>query len=337
MGIWLMPKPEYFTSCVFELHREDDFPLMMDAMRQLQFAGAIKSKVHIVNDVVTFAVLAEPREILGGAKFLTDSRRAELRKRYNIAPWSFAAGLYGTRQQVKANIALIRRELGHIGTLQFIDDRKLGIINVLTHVLKRGVAFGPTRRLAEGLSRRALGKPVSLLEMMPNVHAIEKGYPSDYFVKHAYYKSRRLKPPDDDIDPARDECGLIWLGPMVPLKGRETKELLDLVRPLYVKYQFDFTTALMVGNPRTVIALMSVFYDREDPDETRRAEALYFEMGDVTQRAGYQQYRTSTMFMDRILRPAPEFQRLCNRLKTALDPHGVLAPGKYGIDTLSVE
>ena len=59
---------------------------------------------------------------------------------------------------------------------------------------------------------------------------------------------------------------------MVPLSGRNVSEVLDLVRPLYVKHGFDFTTALMVGNARTVIALMSVFYDKEDPEETRRAE-----------------------------------------------------------------
>jgi 4-cresol dehydrogenase (hydroxylating) len=109
-------------------------------------------------------------------------------------------------------------------------------------------------------------------------------------------------------------------------------QVLELVKPLYRKHGFDFTTALMVGNPRTVVALMSVFFDKEDADETSRAEALYYEMGEVTQRAGYQQYRTSTMYMDRLLQTAPEFQRLCNRIKGALDPRGILAPGKYGID-----
>lgn len=332
MGMWLRPKPEYFLSCLFELNREEDFPELIDAMRRLQLAGAINSKVHIVNDVVTFAVVADAHEILGGEKFLSDARRAYLRKRLNIAPWTFAAGLYGTRAQLRADTELIRRELGRIGRLQFIDDRRIRVIKGMAGALRKARGFAPTRALADNVSQKLLGKPVALLEMLPHVHAIEKGYPSDYFVKHAYYKSRRPKPPDDDIDPARDRCGLIWLGPMVPLNGRDTTEVLDLVRPLYRKYGFDFTTALMVGNPRTVIALMSVFYDKEDAGETERAEALYFEMGEVTQRAGYQQYRTSTIFMDRVLQSAPEFQRLCNRIKTALDPNGILAPGKYGID-----
>ena len=168
---------------------------------------------------------------------------------------------------------------------------------------------------------------------MPNVHAIEKGYPSDYFAKHAYYKSRRPKPADNDIDPARDQCRLIWLGPTVPLDSHHVTEVLDIVKPLYQKYGFDFTTALMVGNARTVIALMSVFYDKEDADEVRRAESLYYEMGKATQRAGYQQYRTSTMYMQHVLAPAPEFGELCKRIKQALDPRGILAPGKYGIDS----
>ncbi len=109
------------------------------------------------------------------------------------------------------------------------------------------------------------------------------------------------------------------------------QEVLDLCQPLYEKYGFEFSTALMVGNPRTLIALMSIFYDREDAGEVERAKQLYFEMGKVTQDAGYQQYRTSTIFMDRVLEPAPEFRDLAERIKHALDPNDIIAPGKYGI------
>ena len=36
--------------------------------------------------------------------------------------------------------------------------------------------------------------------------------------------------------------------------------------------------------------------------------------------------------MDRVLQTAPEFLSFCNRIKKAIDPLGILAPGKYGID-----
>ena len=122
---------------------------------------------------------------------------------------------------------------------------------------------------------------------------------------------------------------------MVPLDSQHVTAVLGIVKPLYEQYGFDFTAALMVGNARTVIALMSVFYNKEDADETRRAEALYYDIGRATQRAGYQQYRTSTMYMQDILAPAAEFVELCHRIKQALDPRGILAPGKYGIGSSS--
>jgi 4-cresol dehydrogenase (hydroxylating) len=333
IGMWLMPVPERFVCCIFELSREQDFPAMIDALRRLQHNGALQSKVHIINDVVTLAIISEhPRELLKGEPYFTDRRRRELRGEFNLAPWIFAGGVYGTKQQVKAHIKLIRTELNPLGRMEFIGERKLKVLKALTRFVKESRGGGFRSWLANIVSMRILRKPIGLIEHIPHIHAIEKGYPSDHFVKHAYFKSRRPKPPDDQVDPARDHCGLIWIGPMVPLSGKEVADCLDLCKPIYDKHQLDFTIALMVGNPRTVIALMSIFYDREDPDETSRAESLYFELGRVTQEAGYQQYRTSTIYMDRILDSAPEFRELANRIKNALDPNNILAPGKYGID-----
>ncbi|MDA8137470.1 MAG: FAD-binding oxidoreductase [Desulfobacteraceae bacterium] len=332
MGIWLMPRPEKFVSCLFELRREEDFPEMIEALRRLQFGGAIRSKVHIVNDFINFAVVDKyPHHLLQGGKCLSAETQHQLRQAYNIAPWTFAAGLYGSAAQVRVDMRMVKKELGHLGSLQFISDRKIQSVQKLTRYLQRlkNTQFGSAA--AERLSMGVFKKPLSVIEFLPHLHAIEKGVPSDYFVKHAYYKSRRPKPADNDINPPRDNIGLIWLGPMIPLNGRQVSEVLDLCRPLYAKHQFEFSTALMIANPRSVIALMSIFFDKEDIEETLRAEALYFEMGKVTQAAGYQQYRTSTAYMDRILDPAPEFKELTTQIKQALDPNNVMAPGKYGV------
>lgn len=94
-------------------------------------------------------------------------------------------------------------------------------------------------------------------------------------------------------------------------------------------------TTIQTGAPSaarfTWSTILSTFFDKQDPEETARAQALYDEMGQLTQAAGYQQYRTSVAFMDRILQPAPEFHWLADQIKTALDPNNILAPGKYGI------
>jgi 4-cresol dehydrogenase (hydroxylating) len=76
---------------------------------------------------------------------------------------------------------------------------------------------------------------------------------------------------------------------------------------------------------------MIIYYDRDDPDEASRALALYNDLVETTIKLGYQQYRTSVMCMDRILDSAPEFHRLANTIKAAVDPQNILAPGRYGI------
>ncbi|MBL0059585.1 MAG: hypothetical protein IPP35_10885 [Elusimicrobia bacterium] len=119
---------------------------------------------------------------------------------------------------------------------------------------------------------------------------------------------------------------------MVSLEGEEVRRVVEHCRTLALKKKLDINFALMVATARSVIILTSLFYDKTDADETERVHALYNEISETTQSQGYQQYRTSTGFMDRIFSNAPEFLRLANRIKGVLDPDNIFAPGKYGID-----
>ncbi len=331
-GLWLMPEPEAFLSCIFELKNEKDFPAVIDGIRRLQFNGALRSKIHMINDVTMFGILSKhPKVLLEGERWMNDALRAKLRQRYNLPPWLFAGGIYGSVGQVRLAKRLVKRELGRYGRLQFIGKPTKEFVQRILPFLKKAHANDRTKRMAEALTLRVCGKPLEFVEMLPHVYAIEKGEPSDYFVKHAYMKSRRPKPADRDIDPARDDCGGIWAGPMVPLEGGQVWSIVEMCRDLARKREADLNIALMVASGRSVVVLTSLFYDKEDEQETANAKELYFEICNATQQAGYQQYRTSTMFMPHILAPAPEFQSLANSIKSALDPNNILAPGKYGI------
>lgn len=332
MGIWLMPEPEAHQTFTFELLQKDRFIAMIDAVRRLELCGAVRSKVHIINDFTTFAVCLQdyPHELLGGASSIPDAVLAKFRKAYNIAHWSLGGAVYGSAEQVKAARKLIKKELAGLGRLMFFDDRKIAAVTKIGQVLRTMQGISRWHGLTDFICRALIRKPLELIELIPQTHAILKGVPTDYFVGHAYFKSR-LPKPTSDIDPARDACGLIWAGPVIPLTGRHVEECLNLCRPLFKEYGFDFYTALMVSNPRSVIALLSIFYDKASPAQTERAKELYDKVCDATAAAGYHQYRTSTMYMDRILKPAPEFQQFAKKLKAAIDPDQILAPGKYGL------
>jgi 4-cresol dehydrogenase (hydroxylating) len=332
IGMWLMPQPECYLSCVFELRRAEDFPDLIDAIRTLQFHGALRSKIHLINDVTVFGLISSnPRALLQGEGYSTETLKAHLRKRFMIAPWTFGAGLYGTRAQVRADRALVVRELRRLGKLRFMTDRSAAVVERYVNWIRPAMANDRTQAFAAWLTRAIFRKPFECVEALPHTHKIEKGIPSDYFVKHSYMKAQRAKPKDDDIDPARDDCGGIWKGVMVPLEGTEVRGVVQLCESLAERHRIDLNLALIVASPRSVIVLTSIFFDRRSHDECEKARDLYFAIGEETQARGYQPYRTSTIYMDHVLRPAPEFRRLACALKNALDPNWIIAPGKYGI------
>ncbi len=84
-------------------------------------------------------------------------------------------------------------------------------------------------------------------------------------------------------------------------------------------------------NPRSVICLMAIIYDREDDGETAHSRALYDELLADATTHGYQQYRAGLQSWTRLFAQAPELAQLNNRIKVALDPANVLAPGHYGV------
>jgi 4-cresol dehydrogenase (hydroxylating) len=331
-GIWLMPEPEAFQAFFCEVEQEENLPAVIDSLRRLALAGAMRGTAHLINEILFMSMLTQyPHELRQGQPCLSDDARRDLRSRHGMSPWSLTSGLYGTAAQVRANRALIRRELKPHGKLTFIDRRELARLEWLTRFVKRTQHLPFVSGLGRLLKNYLIGRaPMEVLELLPNVVGILQGVPSEFVVRFAYFKSRKGRP-QSDINPARDGCGLIWFGPVAPLTGSHVNRILDLCRPVFRQHGFDFSASVIVVNPRSAVALMQIFYDKADPAETARARVLYEHLCALTARAGYQQYRTNVANMDRLLEPVPQYRRLLDSMKRAVDPCGLFAPGRYGV------
>jgi 4-cresol dehydrogenase (hydroxylating) len=331
-GIWLMPEPEAFEAFFCEIGEEESLPLVVDSLRRLALAGALRGTAHLINDVLYMAmVMSYPHEAREGQPYLSDDTRRGLRKRHGLKPWTLTSGLYGTASQVKANRALIRKELKPYGKLTFVNRRDVPTLRWMTALVKRVQRVPFVSALGGLLKNWLIGRsPMEVLELIPNTVSVLQGVPGDFIVRFAYFKSRHGRP-DGDVDPVRDGCGLIWFAPIVPLSGSHVNRLFDLCRPVFHENGFDFSVSLIVVNARTAVALMEIFYDKADPAETARAKVLYEDLCGLTMRAGYQQYRTNTSYMNRLMETAPQYRHFLNSMKKAVDPVGTLAPGRYGI------
>lgn len=325
-GVWLIPKPEAFASFTFDLARPADLPKLVDVMRELALRGVLQSACHLINDVVALAVLTQyPPDAVERYSRLPDDLLAALRRRYRVPAWSLGGGLLGTRAQVREIKRQLRRHLSPLGSLMFVDDRVAALGGWVGRAAKRSAFW----RAVASIAARASGRSIEMFEAAPHVHSVLKGIPSDYFVRHAYFKSRVPKP--DVADPDRDDVGLIWFAPIAPMTGRSVDEVIAICRPLFEKHEFDFYAALLMQNARSMIVLMSIFFRKETAGEPERARRLYIELGAATSAAGFQQYRIQTSGQAGLVEKAPAFAAFARQLKAAADPVGNLAPGKYSL------
>jgi 4-cresol dehydrogenase (hydroxylating) len=328
-GVWLMPAPEDFACFIVELRDERELPAVVDIVRRLALHRILDGNVHLVNDMLFLSQMIQyPYELRAGGRMLPPEARARLRERYDVPAWSVIGGLYGTRDEVRLRRRVLRRKLGPYGAVLFLDDWRLEILRKLIGLLRSpNPLVSSLVNTVKGLVTRA---PVEKLEVIPHLYPILKGVPGERIVTFAYFK-RRGERPRSDVDPARDAAGLMWLPVVSPLSGRHAEELLALCVPTFERHGFEYSAALIMVNPRSFLALMEIFFDRDSPDETQRALELRAELAELTARAGYPQYRTTVAFADSILAPAPAFQRLCDSIKAGVDPANILAPGRYGI------
>jgi 4-cresol dehydrogenase (hydroxylating) len=321
MSQWLMPRPEHFAILFYRLATEDMLPAVIDVLQALMLRGVLRPTLTLYNDYRVLSVTGPyPFARAGGRTPLPDQLRAELCRERDVGAWGGDIAIYSpSAEHGRATRTLVERALaGKVSQLEGIEADGAQIDGWFAGW--PGAAAAPVEASGPETLRRGM-----LLNFL--------GIPDDDAIRSVYW--RKPGPPPATLDPDRDRCGLLWCTPTAPFTGADVRAVLAIMAPCMRRYGFEPGLTIQAISERVVYVVGSISYDRDAPGDDERALACYHEMTATLAAAGYPPYRASIAGMgaagDDGLTPVDDSVRVLQALRQALDPRGILAPGRYRV------
>lgn len=319
IGLWLMPAPEAFCAFFAQPKGEAELAELVSRLAPLRQRGTLRSAVHIGNDLrILSGRIRYPWDRTNGQTPLPSDVRQQLRQEHGVTAWNAAGGLYGSAAEVRAAKGMLKKALRGM-RLRFVDDRKLAFADRLSSALG-GVGLG------RGLAQQ--------LRWLKPVYGLMKGVPTDEPLWGVLWRVRDPVPgmPADahePPDPLTSSAGLMWVSPVLPATGQAAEDVRQILEPIYEKHGFEPLITFTLINERAMMAVSNVAFDRRDEQETGRAHACCNELYDRLIENGYIPYRAGPSGQAKLADSSNPFWQVAGRIKQALDPQQIIAPGRY--------
>lgn len=302
MGIHLMPEPDaYLHKIVFVPRREDLVPLV-EIANQLENGGMIG--LPEFESPMFYAQMQDPalHEITLSPTVWDNNAINRYAAEKGVAPWQMGLAFYGPEEVNEAKWRHVRSTLEKaIPGVRFEDREKLRF--PLTPGVEAGV-----------LQKNLLGIP-SL-----GVFSIA---------------ARNRFNPENPGD------GHLFFSPVMPRSGKEVMKaqrlfaegLKSIGMPNYTMVYSPFSTPFSF-HPRTFMIPGVIPVSRSVPEMNKMARETMRFLIKLGADNGYGEYRTAPMFQDLVMDTYSfnnnALRTVCETLKDAIDPKGIISPGRGG-------
>lgn len=294
LGLWLMPQAEGLMFCRVTFQKESDLEAVIDALAPLRRREIIQNNAQLGNIVRQAAGLHPRSRWYDGPGAMPDEVLATICRDLGVGWWTLRFALYGDDDMLDARFKIVRREFSKIPGADILGQKHL--------------ATGP-----DGLYAWEIDESASRMAGVPSSSA-----------------SSAL----ETLKFRGEDCGHLDFSPIVAPSGRDAMKVYQRVKARAREHGIDYFAGFTAG-VRHLNHIFQILYEKRDAKQTSSAAALFDILVREVGQEGIGEYRAHPAFMD-LIGDQYSFnehalRRFNEALKDALDPNGILSPGKQGI------
>jgi 4-cresol dehydrogenase (hydroxylating) len=237
---------------------------------------------------------------------------AQLCSKREVAAWTGVGTMYGPACTMTGAVRDIRRRLPGVRVWAF-TPKEIRLLQALTARLPKNWFSA---------KRRHLGALVNMLGTV-------EGRPIVAFLRIAYALDKSTPAMDATRHPAKDGQGILWYAPLVPFTEKGLRQYVATTSRILKEHDFDPLLAVTTRSSRVHSGTIPLNFKKTEPDASR-AQACYRALVSAGVAQDMPPYRIGIDYMDQVYAPAgSSHDRTWAHLRAALDPNGVVAPGRY--------
>ncbi len=315
LSIILARRPECIKVCLFGLRDDALLEPAVQAIRSLlvKLPGTLGA-INLMNQHRVLSMSAPfPSDQLGTDGLIPAAVIEQLGRQYQVLPWTGFATLYGTRRVVAA----AQKEM------------KAALSGVASRVLF--LTPGRAKTLA-GIAKwipGAAGKRLtSLTGTLAQSLELVAGRPNETALPLVYWRNPK---PQQGLfkNPSRDGCGLMWYAPLVPMRPVGVRAYVDMVKRIAPQHGIEPLITFTSINDKLFDSTVPLLFERDQPAAVAAAQACYQELLDTGRANGWFPYRVGINTMPTLASLQTDSSTFHSRLRKDLDPHDLMAPGRY--------
>ena len=304
-----------FTSFYMQFFDQSSFTTAYEVVSEIfDKVGRNVGSMNLMDKRRVSAMMADNPNGPGSHQIMTDQQVEKISKQQEIPEWTVIGTVYGAKNVAKAVKAEIKKiAKNRASRLFFSNDLLIEFGKLVTKLAPKSLLQAPRHQLA------------TLEEGM----AIMKGIPNQVALPLAYWRNSATTPnKTNQLNPARDGCGLLWYAPLIPTKPASMLSFIAMVRETCQQFNIEPMITFTNFNLYCTDSTIPIVFDINNEKAKEDAKACLASLYEQGLKLGFVPYRLNIEQQEN-LDTSKAFWSTSNKIAHALDPNNILGPGRY--------